>query len=340
MTTQAHPSNPTGALRELLHGELRLGEPDSIDALTVFPVFGPEPRFEYASFADGRTHGATITELEGGASVRDLIVHNPTPLPLLLFDGEEVLGAQQNRTLDVTVLAAAGQKTQIPVSCVEQGRWDGRRNHENFQRAPQAAYPELRRSKSRQVRESIAGGLDARADQSTVWHEVSEKASRHGVASPTGAMHDVFENRRGRLNEIQQAILPRPEQVGMLAAIDGQITVLDYVSRPSVFADLHAPLVQGYALDAIEHAGSGAVVAHGDAEGFLELSLDNRAARRDGIGLGLDPRFEGNGAEGSGLEAAGELVQLTAFASESPTQDAGGPPSVSRVRRPSQRRRT
>ncbi len=332
------PSPATGALRDLLTGELRLGEPDTAGPLTVFPIFGAEARFEYASFADGRNHGATITELEGGASVRDLVVHNPTPLALLLYDGEEVLGAQQNRTIDVSVMAQAGQKTHIPVSCVEQGRWDGRRHTEDFQRAPQAAYPELRRSKARQVREAASMGMEARADQGVVWRDVAQKAARHNVASDTGAIHDVFESRRGRLSELTGAISLHDEQTGTLVAIDGQITVLDWVSRPSVFADLHAPLVQGYALDAIEHKGSGAPSA-GEAEGFLSLALDNTPARSAGVGLGQDLRFEGNGAEGAGLEIQGEMVQLTAFASGADEATPAGR-RAARVRRPSQRRRT
>jgi hypothetical protein len=46
--------------------------------------------------------------LAGGASVNDLLVLNPTDVDVLLYEGEEVLGAQQNRTFDVSVLVPAG----------------------------------------------------------------------------------------------------------------------------------------------------------------------------------------------------------------------------------------
>jgi hypothetical protein len=328
------PSN----LSDLLTGEIRVAEPDSIGSLTVFPLFGGEPRFEYTSFADGRAHGATITELEQGASVRDLVVNNPTPMPLLLFDGEEILGAQQNRTLDVTVMVAAGQKTSIPVSCVEQGRWDSSRHRESFDRAPQAAYPDLRRTKSRQAREMLDRGLEARADQGAVWAKVAEKASRMHVHSPTGAMHDVYEARRDRLVEASSAVRLREGQVGMLAFVGGKVAVLDYVSRSAVFAELHGPLVQGYALDALEHDGSKVSAGAGEAEGFLELALENRPAFHPSVALGQDVRFAGNGSEGSGLAIDGELVQLTAFPSDGHQGSAGIPRRVARVRRPSERR--
>lgn len=332
-------SQPTVALSDLASGELRLGEPDTAGALTVFPVLGGEPRYEYTSFADGRAHGATITELEGAASVRDLVVTNPTPMSLLLFDGEEILGAQQNRTLDVTVMVAARQKVRIPVSCVEQGRWDSSRHREDFDRAPQAAYPDLRRRKSRQAREMLARGLEARADQGEVWSEVSRKAARMRVHSPTGAMHDVYESRRDRLSEAVAAISLREEQVGMLACVAGKVAVLDYVSRPAVFAELHAPLVQGYALDALEHQDEGASVSRGEAEGFLTLALENGASTHPSVGLGQDVRFAGNGSEGSGLAIEDELVQLSAFSTDGSAPEGSQRQRASRVRRPSERRR-
>jgi hypothetical protein len=59
--------------------------------------------------------------------------------------GEEVLGAQQNRTFDVSVLVAATSALRVPVSCVEAGRWDGGRHDEALALAPQTANPRLRR---------------------------------------------------------------------------------------------------------------------------------------------------------------------------------------------------
>jgi hypothetical protein len=46
--------------------------------------------------------------MPGGGNVNDLVIVNPTDLPVLVYEGEEVLGAQQNRIFDVSVLVAAG----------------------------------------------------------------------------------------------------------------------------------------------------------------------------------------------------------------------------------------
>jgi hypothetical protein len=60
--------------------------------------------------------------LEAG-SVPNLAVRNDGDTPVLLLHGEELIGAKQNRVVNVTMLVPAKTVLKIPVSCVEQGRW-------------------------------------------------------------------------------------------------------------------------------------------------------------------------------------------------------------------------
>ena len=331
--------NPTHApaLNDHLAEPLRLGEPDVHGPLAVFPIFGPEPELDYVSFAQGRAAGLSIKELEGGASVNDLIVLNPTDHAVLLYEGEEVLGAQQNRTFDVSVLVGARSQLQVPVSCVEAGRWDGSRHDESFAPAPQTAYPALRSLKNRAARQAVASGMAPRAMQSEVWAEVAEKSDRMGVVSETGAMHDIYDGRRDRLGEFQRAIRLHDGQTGALVLIGGRPAVLDHVSRPEVFAALHVPLVQGYALDALEVVDAPAAPPLDAAEAFLRATLEARITEHDGIGLGRDVRFAEAGVAGAGLVAGQELIQLTAFPDSGPDSASGDTPRA-RIRRPSRRR--
>jgi hypothetical protein len=337
------PADPTlePSLRRHLAEPLRLGDPDVHGSLAVFPVFGPAPQLHYVSFAHGRAAGASIKELERGASVNDLLVLNPTDDAVLLYEGEEVLGAQQNRTFDVSVLVGAHSALEVPVSCVEAGRWDGRRHDESFSPAPQAAYPALRSLKNRAARASVAAGAGPRAMQGEVWDEVAHKSARMHVASATGAMHDIYDGRRGRLEEFVEAIGLHDGQTGALVLIAGRPVVLDDVSRPEVFAALHGPLVQGYALDALESgAAMEAPTRPGTqtAEAFLRCVLAARVSEHDGIGLGRDVRFAQAGVAGAGLVVADELVQLTAFPEREPDAGAAGETPMARIRRPSRRR--
>ena len=334
----------TDALRSIpiekyLAEPLVVEEPDVSGPLAVFPLLGPPPTQHYVSFAEGRSRGVLIEELSARASVNDLVIQNPSPEAVLLYEGEEVLGAQQNRTFDVTVLVAAGVDLRVPVSCVERGRWDHSRHAEQFAPAPQATYPELRRQKNRHARAEVAAGREARADQSLVWEDIDVKSARPGVRSATSAMHDLYEGRRGALSKLTGAVRRRDGQLGALVAIDGRFAILDFVSRADVFAAFHGPLVQGYALDALEFMGAEAEspsLSTEDAHGFVSAVTRSVASRHEPVGLGHDLRFGADGVGGSALVHEDELIQLTAFPDSGRTDAADA--LTGRIHRPSRRR--
>jgi hypothetical protein len=318
-----------------LAARITVAEPTVVGTLAVFPLIADRsPSVRYVSFAEAVQRGAVVKELADGASVNDLVVHNPLDVAVLLYEGEEVLGAQQNRTFDVSVLVAASSLLEVPVSCVEAGRWDGGRHDEAFAPAPQTANPRLRRMKNTQARASLAAGREPRAVQSEVWREVADTAHRHRVKSRTSAMHDVFEHGRDRLGAVAGAVEMHCSQVGMLAAIGGRFVVLDHVSEVEAFAALHGPLVQGYALDALD-TPDGAPPSIDDARDFIDLLMAAPYTAGPAVGLGEGLRFEFGGLAGAGLVCEDELVTLTAFV-DNPSQ--GGSATAGRVRRPSRRR--
>jgi len=251
-------------------------------------------------------------------------VDNPLDSNVLLYDGEELLGAKQNRILNVSVLVAAGSKTVIPVSCVEEGRWSARSAF--FSSARHAAYPELRRRKAEQLSaEPMARG----AAQSAVWEEVRSKSARLHASSPTGAQADIFKTREKDLDLLRKRFALEPGHCGAVFAVGDRIC-LDYVSQPEAFARLYPKLLNGYLLDAIEWldhepAGYELFAAH-----YLATEAATRS-RRPSAGLGEDVRFRGHGVVGSGLEFEGEIVQCCSFSSET------APAATTTIARPSQR---
>ena len=91
----------------------------------------------------------------------------------MLLDGEELIGAKQNRILNTTIMIEAKTTQKIPVSCVEQGRW----RHVSAKFASgMYAPPELRQNKSRAVSRGYASCGQAVSDQSEVWHNVQRLA--------------------------------------------------------------------------------------------------------------------------------------------------------------------
>jgi hypothetical protein len=123
----------------------------------------------------------------------------------------------------------------------------------------------------------------------------------------------VFEGRRADLGALAGAIAHHGDQVGALVAIGDRFVVLDHVSEPAVWAALHGPLVQGYALDALECGeGSFAQPSLDDARDFVRQLLDAPFAAAVAVGLGEAQRFDHGGLTGRALRVDGELVALTA----------------------------
>jgi ARG/rhodanese/phosphatase superfamily protein len=288
---------------------IQLGEPVEHRGVVIAPLFPRrQPQAQYVTLEEALPLGLRITEIDWAGSVPELLVVNPLDANVLLYDGEELVGAKQNRILNVTVLVAERSETRIPVSCVEEGRWASR--SAAFAAARHTAYPELRRHKAQLLSaEPLALGLA----QSEVWSEVRSKIDRLEAASPTHAQADVFQSRDHELATLRNAFPLAPGQSGAVFAL-GEAMCLDYVSRPAAFALLYPKLLDGYLLDAIERLDASAAT-HGQIEELSTRVASAHRSRRPSPSLGEDVRIRGARVVGSGLELDDELIQLCAFTS-------------------------
>src|SRR5213075_2376763 len=105
----------------------QLGDPVEHRGVAIAPLFPrQQPVTEYLTLEDALPLGFRVEEVDAAGRVPELVVHNPLEANVLLYDGEELLGAKQNRILNVSVLVEAQSAIRIPVSCVEEGRWAAR----------------------------------------------------------------------------------------------------------------------------------------------------------------------------------------------------------------------
>ena len=335
-TTSTRSGAARRGLAKYLAEPLTVGDPDIAGPLAVYPLFGTATKQQFVALsqADGEV---TIGEV-ASASVRDLAVTNTGKVPVLLYEGQELLGGQQNRSVDSAVLIAAGTKLSLPVTCVESGRWDHSSHRAAFSSSPHSPSPQLRKAKSREMNSRAAAGHEARADQGEVWGLVDSISSRLRASSRTRALSDTYDQRRKEIRKIERGIRLHDGQLGALATIGGELCVLDFVGRPEVFAALHGPLVQGYALEVL---GADADEAHTpsveQARRWVGAALGAEGDQRPSLGLGADVRFIRNGVTGSALVHEGELVHLTGFPVDGSTTP-GSRSNPGSIRRPSRRR--
>src|SRR5688572_6635809 len=104
---------------------ITLGEPQRLRNLMVFPVFAANGHDrEFLTLAEALQNNlVTLTEISQSGQVPHLKLTNAADVPVLLVEGEELIGAKQNRVLNTTILVNAKSETIIPVSCTEAGRW-------------------------------------------------------------------------------------------------------------------------------------------------------------------------------------------------------------------------
>jgi hypothetical protein len=315
-------------MNTLLDGDLRLGEPVVRGPLTLFPIVGDAPAAPpYLAGPHAEALGALhVSEVDGAAAVPELVVHNTGAVPVLLVEGETVIGNKQNRTLNVSVLVAAGVATAVPVSCVEAGRWAAPQAPSRSSRhAPQW----LRARKVQSVRDSMLGGRGVGGDQGQVWDDVAAYSTAFEVDAPSAALEDVYDVVAPTIEDLLAGLRPTASQRGVLVGLGGRPVALDLFDKSSTLADYWDGLLAGYALDALAARGGATVTI--DAEGFLEQLREAPVVERAGAGLGSEAHVVHDRFAGVALRWEGAVVHLAAFAVD--------PQQPTRVSRPIVRRR-
>lgn len=294
---------------------LDVKEPVVHGPLALHPLISDTtPAPEYLCCPEAAAADALVVdEVEERASVAQLVVHNRAELPVLMLEGETILGAKQDRTLNVTVLCPPRVATTVPVSCVEQGRWGP---PQIATRSPRHAPVSLRRVMTVGVLESCAFDTAARSDQEAVWDSVSRYSDRFHAASRTDALEDVYRKAAPDLDEIVQRLRPVASQVGVACAIGRRIACLDLFDKPTSLAAYWDALVAGYALDALGECEAATQVA--DVESFLAQVSEADVFTTGGIGMGINLNLSSERINGLGFEWTRSMVHLAAFA-EPPT---------------------
>jgi hypothetical protein len=255
------------------------------------------------------------------------MLENSGKQPVLVLDGEELIGAKQNRTANVTILAPAGKTLRVPVTCVEAGRW--RDQGRAFATSPQVHFSRGRASKMASVSGSLRRTGTHQANQGEVWDEIANKCDRMGVQAPTSAMQDVYETHRTRVEDYVGAFQAEPEQTGAVFAIGEKIEGLELFDCQPTLAEMLPKLIRSYAIDAVESIGAQRCNPTAESAGvFLGRLLSGEFETYAAVGEGTEVRLSAPGVIAGGLVAEGRVVHLAAFSAPTealrPDQDSRG----------------
>lgn len=304
---------PIDSARTALSG-LSMGRPAHFTGLTVFPLSsGLRSSVRYLLLEEGLRSGlVSVREVRKEGSVPDLAVENRSDADVLIVDGEELVGARQNRIANLTLLVPAERTTTIPVSCVEAGRWSYSRP--DFAVTERVQYSRGRAARLYDVQESMRTRGTRRSDQGAVWDALREKAARMEAHSPTQAMGAIYERHGATLDDYVEKLSPEPDQLGAIFVTGPRQFGMDLFDRHETFAAFFPKLVRSYAIDAMERPPARDRAAQPKhARAFVDRLRAGAFDVHPAVALGHDVGIVARGAIAGALVHQEVALHLTAF---------------------------
>ena len=348
---------------------LKIDAPQGEGSLRLIPILGPshdEP--QYRLLEDEVLDSVVVTEISESGSVPELKVTNNLDVRVLLIDGQELIGAKQNRILNTDVLVPNKTSMNLPVSCVEQGRWGyGRELRPSAPPPPDASQEEVdayiekerkrRRTSAKQFLAGKAAALSTRkrksgrvhyslktqqghdAGQGQVWDEVHEELACAGVGSRTGALSDLYAARERELNEFRDKLHLPGKAVGLAVFYGDTFQGLDIFDRHGTLKYFWESLVDSYALSWLNRRTAEPCQPEdsSDLRGTITSLLDHAAKADwdsyDSPGEGRDYRLGTQTLTGSSLVFEEKLpLHLQLFSVESGHENRAGHDQARRPR--------
>jgi len=226
------------ALRAWLGGLKLVEAARQDDALLVGLEIRDGAGRRYVLLHEAIAAGSAQVSEQGGGNVNVLTVTNKGGEPVLVLEGELVVGAKQNRTITETLLVAPGTAIPVQVGCVERGRWDQARTP--FSSGRQTMEPSTRRATVKEM------ALHGAVDQARLWADVHGRSQDFAAQSPTGDYHSVVEKQLESSSRLFGQVPDSPARVGMMVLLDGRFVGMDVVSHPLTWSALAGRLLPSY----------------------------------------------------------------------------------------------
>lgn len=173
------------------------------------------------------------------STVNTLIVENKSVSPLVLIDGEEIVGGDQNRIVSATTIIAPQSSSKISVNCSEKGRWGFK---SNFKQSEYIANYNTRRQKAYASRSHINV-------QASVWDSIDCLEENIAHASPTQAMSESYDSRKIDHEKFISAFHAVDGQTGVLIIIDGEIKGFELFLNSEIYREYHEKIIRSYLID-------------------------------------------------------------------------------------------
>lgn len=296
--------------------KIEIGGLQEHNNLAIAPLIGVDGVLEHIVLLDALEQNLEIRE-KGGGDVPRLFATNRTGKNVLAIAGEYLIGGMQNRTIMRNIYFDKEFEGEIPVRCVQHGRW-------SYGREPVSSEPGVFDESRGSRRDSSvfrrAGHAPLCAfvaeSQGATWNAIENILCCEGVRSGSGDLHEVYREKSADFDNYKEKFPVVDNQVGNIAVIsrNGDKTfVLDLFDRHEILKKHHGNLVSSYALEAGLKSKEKVEVNQQEVRGFLDSvdSCDFQEQRP--VSIGEDYKISGAGLQGSVLLYNNSLAYMNFF---------------------------
>lgn len=190
----------------------------------------------------------TIKEKGSSGTVNTLQFQNTSNDTVIILSGEIVKGGQQDRIIaEDIILPPKSKKTDVPVYCVEAGRWhynspSGQKNFNGYYNTGAA---------------SLRKVVDKEKDQSKVWSKVDEINTKNKTTNNTKtytamtSSKDYSDKLKSYVDFYKKVFTGNDSIIGFTAVSGDKILGCDMFATNDLFKKNMESLVSSYATDAI-----------------------------------------------------------------------------------------
>lgn len=298
-------------------GILEFGNPQSHDNMTIIPITYKGKMLEFISVKKAEELG--LIDINETDMVSQLEVINNSDKHVLIPFGVTVHGGKQDRTIWEPILLAVGrkqnisgsnkstlgQKYTIPAKCVEQSRWNYKKD---------AKF----KSSNTRLHPNVAFEAISAAGQGAVWNEIqayrTEMKYKSDIA-PTQSYLEMTENIEKKTEDIVKSFKNVPNQCGIATFINGEFIGMEFYANPQVWEEMSEDILKAFAIESLrfidkdfDEKSEDLKIQLTKALNNLNLHFDSRA----GIGLGEVVEFESQDKKwrGNTLVHENSLVQF------------------------------
>lgn len=299
-----------GDLLRSVFSSINLGEPTEHGGWKLFPMFPVEaPKHRLRTVGSAVAQGlALIEELPTGPSVRSLQLSNRADLPVLVREGDLLTSGLQDRIVDRPVLVSAGASVELPVSCVEQGRWS-QRDRKDFAVSPFAADVTLRHRRMTLSRKKTS------APQSETWKHVATRRRTLGHADESGSMAEAQQREVERVEKLSKRFPAVYGAAGLVlchATPQGaRVALMEWFADPTACAEAWEGLVRS-ALSSVQVQGETPRISRTELRSLWAAFSEADGWSTEDEGLGAMAGFSMGKTQGRALISDGRVMHMAA----------------------------